>query len=126
MIIMHLLFVYGTLKAGYGNNRRLGSSSLIGHASTEQPMSFVDLGSFPALVPPRANIPQYHVKGELYEVDDHTLEMCDRLEGHPTFYTREEIGVVLDEFNLAVDCWAYILKNSRHAGKPIKDIWPPS
>lgn len=35
------------------------------------------------------------VQGELHEVDDEDLEKLDEFEGHPDFYTRMEIDVLM-------------------------------
>ena len=49
----------------------------------------LDLGAFPAVVGGNTKI-----VGELYEVDKATLASLDRLEGHPSFYERQQICVV--------------------------------
>ena len=38
-----------------------------------------------------------HIYGELYRVDELTLKMIDRLEGHPSWYRREEIEVLTEK-----------------------------
>ena len=51
------------------------------------------------------------VKGELYTMSDHiyddVLRVLDRLEGHPTMYTRTEVETL--EGN---KCWCYIANGS--------------
>jgi len=77
--------VYGTLREGFPNHALLHKSTLIGEATV--PGRMHDLGPFPAVC--------LHEKGtvkvELYEVDEETLELLDRLEGHPTLYQRVDV-----------------------------------
>ena len=52
----------------------------------------LDLGHFPAVVGGDMKI-----QGELYQVDSETLASLDRLEGHPSFYERRRICVVVPD-----------------------------
>ena len=81
----HVVAVYGSLKKGFGNHRRLETSKFVGMAMI--PGTLYSLGAFPAIT--LEGNTDVHV--ELYEVDDPTLESLDRLEGHPSFYTRTEV-----------------------------------
>jgi len=86
-----LVFVYGTLKRGYGNNRLLQEigAVFLGMTTTATPtFDLVTLGPFPGL-----SEGKYLVSGELYRIEDAGLAMLDRLEGHPTFYCRHSIQV---------------------------------
>lgn len=82
---MNKIFVYGTLMAGYGNNRIIQEGSLITRA-TLKGLGMWDYGFFP-VVSSKANS---EVVGEVWEIDDDQLQHCDWLEGHPTFYHRVE------------------------------------
>ncbi len=86
------LFVYGTLQRGYGNNRRLDGATFLGKAVTLTPYVLFN-GGFPYAVPedPDVDLPALPVMGEVYEVEDHHIEACDRLEGHPNWYQRKPI-----------------------------------
>ena len=96
----NLIFVYGTLKKGYGNHANCGLD--------QPPCVFVgkdkilgriySLGPFPGLKP---NFDS-KVYGEIYEVDDRTLQRLDRLEGHPRMYERKEV-----ETENGKKVWAY-------------------
>jgi gamma-glutamylaminecyclotransferase len=87
-----LLFVYGTLRRGGPNHALLAASRLVGVATTvERYALFVD--DFPYLAPAPA---VHRVRGEVYAVDAATLAAIDRLEGHPTWYERRPVAVVLD------------------------------
>jgi gamma-glutamylaminecyclotransferase len=87
-----LLFVYGTLRRGGPNHALLAGARLVGAATTvERHALFVE--EFPYLAPGPA---VHHVRGEVYAVDAPTLAAIDRLEGHPTWYERRPVTVVLD------------------------------
>ena len=86
------VFVYGTLKKGYGNHRLLESSINLGPYTTKKKYTLLHLGGFPGLI----KEPLSHIRGELYEVDDVVLKRLDWLEGHPDFYCREEIETFED------------------------------
>lgn len=91
---MTKVFVYGTLLRGYGNYaRHLANSTFLGEAVTENSYTMFKSGI------PFVNkaFPNYPIVGEVFEVTDHVLKGLDRLEGHPEWYYREEIPVVLKE-----------------------------
>lgn len=52
------------------------------------------------------------VIGELYMVDDATMDRLDHVEGHPDFYKREKIKVY-DSNGNEVECWAYIFPKEK-------------
>lgn len=84
---MTKLFVYGTLKKGYGNHHILDGAKLIGNARMYNAVMY-SLGGFPGLQK-TASLEDY-VDGELYDVDAGVLKRCDMLEGHPDFYIRKD------------------------------------
>lgn len=94
---MNKILVYGSLKKGYGNHRLLERATFLGQATTVPSFTLLDLGHFPGIVRSGST----PVMGELYEVDAETLARLDRLEGHPGFYRREAIDVVLEDGSLA-------------------------
>jgi gamma-glutamylcyclotransferase (GGCT)/AIG2-like uncharacterized protein YtfP len=81
------LFIYGSLKAGLPNHRRLAGARFVHEASTEPRFTLYDLGPYPAMTCGGTT----SVAGELYEVDLVMLEALDRFEGCPTLYARAEI-----------------------------------
>ena len=88
-----LLFVYGTLRQGGPNHALLADARFLGAATTaERYALFVD--GIPFLAPAPA---VHRVRGEVYAVDAATLAEIDRLEGHPRWYERRAVTVVLDE-----------------------------
>ena len=84
---MKTIFVYGTLKQGRGNNYLLRHSEFLGKASTA-PAYRLSGGGIPFLWHGSAR-----VIGELYRVDDVTLQSVDRLEGHPDWYRRQPVVI---------------------------------
>jgi|TARA_B110000444_G_C18845708_1_gene601841 gamma-glutamylcyclotransferase (GGCT)/AIG2-like uncharacterized protein YtfP len=84
------VFVYGTLKSG-GEIRGLSGltdpnkAQIVGIATTTYPdYDMLDLGSFPGVVMNGTK----KIKGEVWEVDDETMEQLDAIEGYPDFYNR--------------------------------------
>jgi gamma-glutamylaminecyclotransferase len=87
-----LLFVYGTLRRGGPNHPLLAAARFVDAARTaERYALFVD--GIPFLAPAPA---VHHVRGEVYAVSAETLAEIDRLEGHPRWYERRPVAVVLD------------------------------
>lgn len=91
------IWVYGSLKRDHGNGRLLKTSRFLGTAISEPEFTLLNLGSFPGIV--REGTTAIH--GEVYEVDDETLQRLDRLEGHPSFYERQHVAVTLDDGSTA-------------------------
>ncbi len=82
------VFVYGTLKKGAparGIDRWAKGAQFIGPAVTSKSAySLYDLGSFPAVVLNGKT----RILGEVWAVDDDTMQDLDRIEGYPAFYKR--------------------------------------
>lgn len=84
----HNAFVYGTLKSGQYNNKRLGrSAKLIGRAVSVDADYHMHSNGYPQVwkAPDGRQI-----VGEVWSITDKGLADCDLLEGHPHFYQREE------------------------------------
>lgn len=94
----HFVFVYGTLKRGYGNHGLLQNhgSTYCGTVLTEPAYLLYASGGgtgipfMVAATPPKG----ISIRGEVYLVDDATLASLDQLEGHPDFYVRTEIKLL--------------------------------
>ncbi len=95
--MQHLVFVYGTLRYGQSNHYLLAQSERLGNHTTPPIYSLFDLGSYPAVIEGHSAI-----YGEVYRVNDSTLQQLDRLEDVPVDYRREQIET---PFGLA---WIYI------------------
>lgn len=101
----HLVFVYGSLKKGFGNHRLLAESQMVDNHVTEPKFSMYSLGAFPCVVP-RGDTA---IHGELYAVDDETLRRLDALEGVPNFYQRHTINTMYG------DAIMYVINKGREA-----------
>lgn len=88
----HPIFVYGTLKRGFWNNRLLEDSTFVGTATTVREFCLLD-GGYPYAC--RRGKKMRRVVGELWLVDSETLARLDCLEGVPHHYQRQLIGVVV-------------------------------
>lgn len=111
-----LVFVYGTLKRGHGNHVVLsnGGASYLGEDTTVHKYKFLDLGYYPAVVPPAKDALDTYIEGELYSVND--LVALDSLEGYPHLFTRKEIILTSGE-----EAWMYMLnaEEEAYAGYPL-------
>lgn len=76
-----LLFVYGTLKRGFGNHHLISHTSFVGECQTADRYRLVVFAGYPAL----AADGDRAIQGELYLVDPKTLENLDVFEGDAYF-----------------------------------------
>lgn len=109
------VFVYGTLKSGYGNNRLLwGSKQVAIRARTTRGDLALQDGGFPYLIDGDGD-----VLGEVYKVDNpKVLKRLDQLEGVGYgHYERIRLETKFICSNMAFDCWAY-----KKVGQPINPI----
>lgn len=100
----HNVFVYGTLKKGEGNHRLMSMSEgvlLYSPAESYPNYTMYDLGGFPAVVHGGTSC----IRGEVYKVK--TLDLLDDLEGHPTFYCREQVPIIGWPHHI-ITCWMYV------------------
>lgn len=98
------VFVYGSLREGFGNHDLIKGSNFMGDAKTLPEFTMLGLGGFPGLVHSGETI----IVGELYEVDMATLADLDRLEGHPDFYQRAPFSVE-DSNGIFHEAFIYVL-----------------
>lgn len=90
MLPTHLVFVYGTLKSEQDNHHILSRAEFIGPAYTVDAFKMTTVG-FPVLHRDDNGLSVY---GEVYRVDDHTLQRLDQLEAEGHMYNRERTNVV--------------------------------
>ncbi len=115
--ISHILFVYGTLRKGQANHGLLKDARFLGNAKTEDRYGLYVL---PHGVPYAAHngTQLVAVSGEVYSVDEVTLEAVDHFEGHPYVYMRRKVPVVLEcgsaECGIAKNAWMYFLPLAVH------------
>jgi gamma-glutamylaminecyclotransferase len=122
-----LVFVYGTLKKGFSNDKFLESSEFIGKAYTKNkfPMYIYKNGPYP--FPYMLNkIGENKIIGEVYKISKETLEKLDWLEGCPDFYFRKEIKVIVDtkdeETIMTAFCYFLTKENEPFDQMPIPEF----
>jgi gamma-glutamylaminecyclotransferase len=119
----HTVFVYGTLKHGYGNHRAfLQDSEFVGKGVTVRPFLMKTTTGFPVVF--ETNQQGHPVSGELYEVNNDTLRGLDSLEGHPNWYRREEILVDVENTGIQQSAWMYIGQPHGFASRNLPDVTP--
>lgn len=114
------VFVYGSLKRGFGNHVVLGDSPMLGEAMTASPSwQMLDLGAFPAVVQG-----QGHIHGEVYEVNEDVFQSLDYLEGYPSFYDRHEVEVIVQGEPRPMRAWMYTLVDRHGYEVPMEEgVW---
>ena len=109
---METVFVYGTLKEGFGNHRILAYSEYYADATTTERYNFFTLGYFPAVVKTgQPHLDLYKVDGELYNVDEVVMRRLDDLESNGRLYQRRQrdFDVLLNGEVTVVKAWMYEL-----------------
>lgn len=110
-----IIFVYGTLKTGYGNHRLLLDSNYMGEGKIIG-YDLYDLGSFPGIIGGTGE-----VLGEIYEIDQYTLKKVDMLEAEGFLYSRVPVEVFQNEKIIKAD--AYVFKRSLNNARRIEREW---
>ena len=97
----HLVFVYGTLRSGGEGamSIRFSNSKFIADAKVNG--SLYDLGAYPGLLLNQSGL---SVIGEVYEVDDETLNELDDFEASSN-YLRKPVEILLGTNSRF--CWVY-------------------
>lgn len=110
------VFVYGTLKRGFGNHEYLLSKSkFLGEHVTDPAYTMVSCGGFPGVIESGST----PITGEVFEVTEEELLDCDRLEGHPNWYRRKLIPTPYGE------AWVYIYPSDKVEGLKVVEsgVW---
>jgi gamma-glutamylcyclotransferase (GGCT)/AIG2-like uncharacterized protein YtfP len=103
-----VVFVYGTLKEGYGNHRYHlgdGRGTFLGYGVTKKKFRMLD-GGFPVVINYETDIPEGRVQGEVYGVYADTMADLDALEGYPDMYTRSEEQIEMQDGSV-ITAWIY-------------------
>lgn len=112
---MHRIFVYGTLKRGFPNDRFMAGAHFIGIAQTVERYPLVVQGAHftPAVMPEPGQ--GECVVGEVWDVDDEKLLVLDRLESThlPDGYIRQEISVRIAHEPSPQSAWIYFKPRDR-------------
>ena len=106
------VMVYGSLKQGFhnhdviafdfDNHTRNKGYDYHGKVKTLDKFTMFDMGSFPAIM---FDEDGYVVSGELYGVDNATLDLLDTLEGYPSLYNRKKV-----KLDVGVEAWIYFME----------------
>ncbi len=96
----HAVFVYGTLRKGERAEHYLQDSNYCGKFHLKNAAMY-NLGSYPGIIEQQGE----SVVGEVYFVDDDTLERMDRYEGNGRLYERKLVPVCRDDETIYA--WAY-------------------
>lgn len=103
-----LVAVYGTLKQGFGNHRLLTNATFIGEGRTKDKYRLCVSG-LPYMI--RGKHDEGHnVVVELYDCNPFEMYNLDILEGHPRFYKREQVDVVVN--GKTYNAWVYFVGDS--------------
>jgi len=89
---MQYIFVYGTLRKGFGLHTVIEDCPFIGYAKTDNDYTLIEGTNFPFLVEREGD----GAIGEVYSIPEFLIPELDRIEGHPFFYERKKIIVKLD------------------------------
>lgn len=100
---LHLIFVYGSLRQAHVNHQLLKNASYHGVGSTVKKYSMYISGGYPYVI---CSEDRYPIVGELYSVDGSTLDQLDKMEGHPHYFVRREVGVIVGEAEYSA--WMYV------------------
>jgi gamma-glutamylcyclotransferase (GGCT)/AIG2-like uncharacterized protein YtfP len=100
---MEYVFVYGTLRKDFWNHESyLKNSKFVGNGKTKHKYAM-----YASIIPYVVeNEKISHIIGEVYEVDEKTLERIDHLEGHPDGYRRKKVPIIL-ESKKEIEAWLY-------------------
>lgn len=102
------LFVYGSLK-----NRKILKGELLGAARTVEMYHRGQTSFFPFVVHPEnknstINSDKEFIQGSVYDIKDDSIKIIDDYEGHPLFFKREIIKVLLNDEIIEVYCYLYL------------------
>lgn len=93
------VFVYGSLKRGFGNHGVIRGQEFVGEGETsDNKWDMFSMGGYPGVI-----YGEMKISGEIYEVDEEGMKGLDRLEGNGSFYTREVIETTHGK------AWMYVL-----------------
>ena len=114
------VFVYGSLKQGFGNHGCLRGSDYVGTDTLTGDYKMVSLGGFPGVTHSDG---EHTIHGEVYNVDLDGLAALDCLEGNGSFYTRARLRLDSD-----TECWVYLLPYDEygHMDPILTGVWEES
>jgi len=104
-----LVFVYGTLKRGYGNHSVIDreGNQFVSEAFLRGPFKMISLGAFPGVVED-TSLPDAEIQGEVFRVAEDNMAALDALEGNGRFYTRYQRQIWWPTED-PPEAWVYLL-----------------
>jgi len=108
-----LVFVYGTLKKRGRLHHCLEGGTPKGEATLKGYDMYSVGGIFPGIVPGEGS-----VIGELFEIEDRTLQILDRVECYPELYDRKRLSVISRGREFVV--WVYTYQHDISKYEQIK------
>ncbi len=106
-IFEQFLFVYGSMKRGCPNHRRVQNSEYIGtyHTIGYYTMYADSSNQFPYVVEDEK---RYSIRGELYKITkQENFDAIDQLEGVPDFYRKKQVSVI-NKNGHRISAWIYL------------------
>lgn len=101
----NLVAVYGTLKKGNSNYfAYLMDSKMVGSGVTKDRYPMLIQG-LPYLVEKKGV--GHNVNVDVFKVSDSVLKDLDKLEGHPNWYVRKQVPIMMDKTGKELMCWIY-------------------
>lgn len=105
--------VYGTLKINNSNYYRfLSDSQYIGDGTTKDKYPLI-IENLPYLINKKGV--GHKVIVDVFKVTDEVMLRLDKLEGHPNWYQRKQIPIIVD--GVTIKCWVYFNITESHEGK---------
>ena len=119
------VFVYGTLMRGQINHELLAGAEFLGEGVTSKDFGFyagpdrgADADELPqipyAYEQPASGDAAVQVQGEVWAVDAATLMALDQLEGHPDWYQRKSVRVLISDKD--IETFMYIISGKAPEG----------
>jgi gamma-glutamylaminecyclotransferase len=116
-----LVAVYGTLKKGYSNyHSYLTGSKYLGGGNTKEKYPLIVKG-LPYLIEDSGK--GYNVEVDVFKVSASVLSKLDKLEGHPNWYRRKQVDIVVGGKTLS--CWIYFNIKETSAGHVFHQTYKP-
>jgi gamma-glutamylcyclotransferase (GGCT)/AIG2-like uncharacterized protein YtfP len=86
------VFVYGTLKRGHYNHQLLSDAEYLGRHVLRGSFAMCDLTHYPCVVNTSGlDMDEADILGEVFLVDEDTLDSLDVLEGNGSYFTRFKV-----------------------------------
>lgn len=112
------MFVYGTLKKGYGNHILLKGAKYLGNAEING-FAIYNLGAYPGIKHETGFI----VYGEVYEINEKILKKVDGLEGEGWLYLRETVDATIKASGVKMNVYTYVFNRAVKIENRLDKLW---